>query len=275
MFKDFEQKRRDRAIQITDTAIDKVPCTRLPGFTSDQNKVIQLLHKRVLIEAKALNEQFANNLKKMILECTNSEKKIVSECFRQLRARSLLERQDLMNDILKSSKINDKVKNIVKNYVDNDMEAGILLDTHSLRYMDNSNVDEYIGNVYWIIDGKIPRRVRIEDNLNAYRKMVNSYKNQLILMHNHPSTGTFSGEDLKSFCAQESIYAMTVVGNDGSVYILIKGAYFDRNSVEVAYYNLINNKYVNRKNNATLAMREILSNAEKYNLIYIKGRKKA
>lgn len=197
----FEQKRRDRAIGITDIAIDKVPQTRFYGIDAIGNYFIQERHKDILRVAKLLN----------------------------------------------------------RSYNSNEMEAGILIDIHSWQYV--------------LIKGREPRKVEIRDNKNAYNMLECSRKNQLMFLHNHPSTGTFSAIDLRTFWNNDSIYIMTIVGNDGGIYTLTKQAYFDKYKVSNEYTRLIH-KYSKYKNNATLAVREILKNAEKFSMIYKKGRHK-
>lgn len=46
-------------------------------------------------------------------------------------------------------------------------------------------------------------------------------------MHNHPSTGIFSGADLKYFCNHDTLYIITAIGNNGIIYSLIKTSKFD------------------------------------------------
>ena len=141
------------------------------------------------------------------------------------------------------------------------MEVGILLDIHTWDY--------------WVIEGKNACAVNIKDSIEAFYALTNARKNQLLMMHNHPSTGTFSGEDFKTFCNNDSLYIMTVVGNDASVYILIKTKEFDK-SVLMEYAKLARKYYeMGYKNsNGTLAMKEILKNASGYGLEYKKGRKR-
>ena len=93
-----------------------------------------------------------------------------------------------------------------------------------------------------------------------------------MFMHNHPSTGTFSGEDFKFFCNNDSLYIITVVGNDGTVYVLAKTAYFDIKVL--ADYTMLAANYYNAgyiRNNGTLAIRDILKRANDYGLEYKKG----
>ena len=107
----------------------------------------------------------------------------------------------------------------------------------------------------------------------ANQVMQTGRKNSLLLMHNHPSTGTFSGEDFKTFCETDSLYIITVVGNDGSIYVLTKNVNFNKDEA-LSVYGRLTEKYKDKPNNATLAMREILKNATRYNLSYKFGRKK-
>jgi len=54
-FKEFEQKVRNRPIQITDVAIEKVRKTQIFGFRPDENEIIQEQHKRLLSISKNMN----------------------------------------------------------------------------------------------------------------------------------------------------------------------------------------------------------------------------
>lgn len=91
-------------------------------------------------------------------------------------------------------------------------------------------------------------------------------------MHNHPSTGTFSGADLKYFCNHDTLYIITAIGNDGTIYSLTKTV--DFNVAVLAEYErlalgLYKQGYIN--NNGTLAMKEILRRANEFGLQYRKG----
>lgn len=200
LMKDFRQKRRDRAIPITDIAIKKVKRIRLFGFSLEQEEAIQRIHKQVLLEAKRLNED------------------------------------------RKSTKF----------------EVGIMIDLHTWRY--------------FIIQGKEECSVEMKDNPEAYEYYLKAKKNQLMFIHNHPSTGTFSGEDFEFFCSKEVFYIATIVGNDGTIYMLRKGASFDNRIL--GEYDKLANKYYNmgnRNNNGTLAMKDILKIASQFDLEYRKG----
>lgn len=138
------------------------------------------------------------------------------------------------------------------------MEVGVLLDIHTWNY--------------WVIKGNTDCMVDIRSSAEAYHILISARKNQLMMMHNHPSTGTFSGEDFKTFCNNDSIYIMTIVGNDGFVYALVKTKDFKK-EVIVEYIKLTQKYYeMGYRNNATMAMKEILNNASDYGIEYKKGR---
>ena len=59
----------------------------------------------------------------------------------------------------------------------------------------------------------------------------------MVVMHNHPRNGLFSGADLKSFVDYVSIYAMTAVCNDGTIYTIHKTRDFDPIAL-MTYYNI-------------------------------------
>lgn len=202
--RDFNQKDKSRPINITDIAIGKVPKTKIPGFSNEQNEYIQQQHIRLLKKAQYLN---------------------------------------LIN---KSKR----------------MEVGILIDIHTWQS--------------WEIEGKKECEVQMKNNPTAFQNLTSGSKNSKMFMHNHPSTGTFSGDDMKTFCNNETLYMMTVIGNDASVYILIKDVNFDAELIMTDYMKFameyLQKGYIN--NNGTLAMRDVLKNASRYGLIYKKGRHK-
>ncbi len=56
MFKEFQQKIRNRPIDITDIAVSKVRCIQFEGFTSDENRIIQKQHQELLRISKDYND---------------------------------------------------------------------------------------------------------------------------------------------------------------------------------------------------------------------------
>ena len=74
-----------------------------------------------------------------------------------------------------------------------------------------------------------------DDILRNWIKTAPKYS--IVVMHNHPRNGLFSGADLKSFVDYVSIYAMTAVCNDGTIYTINKTAEFDPIAL-MMYYNI-------------------------------------
>lgn len=146
-----------------------------------------------------------------------------------------------------------------------------------LEISKQNNDSKEVGIMVDIIDWTIwpiigdSQQVETRDNPDAYKALKTNRKHTLLFMHNHPSTGTFSGVDFKTFCNNQSLYAMTVVGNDGCVYVLVKKNDFDKDKALMYYHNLALNKYKKYKNNGTMAMKELLKNAQSIGLIYSKG----
>lgn len=267
---DFQQKIRSVAREITDIAISKVPCIQLYGFDNLQNKAIQEMHKRLLKFAKVLNHETHTKVRKQIQKMGDNERKVVQHYIRVLSTKDLMQKQKIYDSLDKNTSIPNNIKEAIFLYDNNLMEVGILIDLHFLGELEPQYEDMH----YWVIRGTAPRRVKMEDNLKAKQAMDTYSKNRLLFMHNHPSTGTFSGEDLKMFWSNQSVFILTAVGNDGCIYLLEKGKDFDPEKLSREYYSLAS-KYKVKRNNATLAVKDILNNAQKYGMEYKKGRKKA
>jgi proteasome lid subunit RPN8/RPN11 len=125
-----------------------------------------------------------------------------------------------------------------------------------------------------VVFGK-ENKVIMKKNPNAYKMMVENPKNTILVMHNHPSTSTFSGEDFKMFCDYEAIYIMTIVGNDGSIQVMTKDENFDGQNIKAKYGEKAKAyKEKGYKNNGTMAMKYIIKNPREYNIFYKNGGKK-
>lgn len=150
-----------------------------------------------------------------------------------------------------------EAKKLNLKYNSNRMEVGILIDIHTWEH--------------WFIMGT-NNEVSINNNPEAHYRLETAHKNQLMFMHNHPSTGTFSGADLKYFCNHDTLYIITALGNDGTIYSLTKTPEFNINIL--AEYERLALEYYkkgHKSNNGTLAMKEILSRAKEFGLQYKKG----
>ena len=140
--------------------------------------------------------------------------------------------------------------------INNSEEVGILIDIITWEE--------------WVILGK-KNKIEMRDNFESYLKLKQNRKNTLLFMHNHPSTSTFSGKDFKTFCNNDSLYMMTVVGNDGVVQVLYKTKDFDKDKALLMYYKLAMEKYSQKSNNGIMAMKELLSRCSEIGLVYKRG----
>ena len=140
----MQAKKRDRKIMITDVAIDKVPCVKMPNISMQECERIQAAHKRLLRIAQAQNES---------------------------------------NEVL-----------------------AIL----SFANMDEIHV---LGN---------EDEVNPETDMKARAAFLSSRYGELMYLHNHPSTNIFSMADIDTFITQGGIGLISVVTNQGEVYILHK-----------------------------------------------------
>ena len=120
----------------------------------------------------------------------------------------------------------------------------------------------------WLIIGEA-NNIEMKTNPEAYRAMMTQGRNTMMFMHNHPSTGTFSGTDFKTFCNNETLYIMTVVGNDGNVRVLTKLNEFNSSDALLYYYELVK-KYNKYENNGARAMKELLKNCNEIGLVYVR-----
>lgn len=69
---------------------------------------------------------------------------------------------------------------------------------------------------------------RLVDNMNSWYSVV--------VMHNHPRNGLFSAKDIDTFADYGSIYMMTAVCNDGTIYMMKKEMNFN-SSLLRKYFN--------------------------------------
>lgn len=125
-----------------------------------------------------------------------------------------------------------------------------------------------------VILGK-ENKVKMENNKHANEMLLTCPQNTLLVMHNHPSTSTFSGEDFKMFCDNDSIYVITIVGNDGTLQLMEKNSMFHGQETKVKY-GMLAKKYMDAGyvNNGTMAMQYIIKHPEQFHIIYKHGDKK-
>ena len=80
-------------------------------------------------------------------------------------------------------------------------------------------------------------------------------------MHNHPKNGLFSEVDLRTFITSSSLYGMTAVCNDGTIYMMYKTENFNKEKVQDMY-----NRNVNLGQYS--GIKAVAKNARKLGLVY-------
>lgn len=142
----------------------------------------------------------------------------------------------------------DTIDRIARIKAFNDSEMNnILYDHHKelLRISMNKNSNKEVG-LFWNLNDKYSKPLMILGETNGFNiksdaeisSMVNTPYNlmSVVVMHNHPRNGMFSGVDIRSFIDFDSIYLMTAVCNDGTIYMLRKERAFQPFLME-QYYN--------------------------------------
>jgi hypothetical protein len=114
-----------------------------------------------------------------------------------------------------------------------------------LLHAKNKNKNMEVG-YFWDLNNLEKKPLVINGTMQGFsiqedteiRELVMDEKNILnvVLMHNHPRNGLFSGKDLRSFSDFKSIYFMTAICNDGTIHMLRKELGFDKILLEF-YYN--------------------------------------
>lgn len=118
-----------------------------------------------------------------------------------------------------------KHKELLKNSRDkNDSNEILLIDSVDFR----SETCVY-GDEFAVLPSKNPFAVSIIGNAEPY---------SLVYMHNHPSTNNFSVADIDTFICERAIKTMSVVTNQGEVYILNKLSGYDYNKVRKLMFDI-------------------------------------
>ena len=82
-----------------------------------------------------------------------------------------------------------------------------------IENLDFNNEVRILGDEFVVSPGKNPFAVSV---------IANAKRQSLVYLHNHPSTNTFSVGDIDTFVCERAIKAISVVTNQGEVYILNK-----------------------------------------------------
>lgn len=113
-----------------------------------------------------------------------------------------------------------------------------------LQYAKNKNRHKEVG-FFWNLDNIEEDCLKVKGKINGFNihdvpEISSLVKNpynirNVVIMHNHPRNGMFSGADIRSFTDFNSIYLMTAVCNDGTIYMLRKEENFNPFLMEKYY----------------------------------------
>lgn len=122
--------------------------------------------------------------------------------------------------------LQSKHKNLlIKSMLENNSDEVLKICDLSLK-----SETDVLGDEFGVNPGENPFAAAIINNAKS---------KSLMFLHNHPSTNTFSVADIDTFVCEPTIKVMSVVTNQGEVYILNKLENFDYNIVR----NLLKNIY--------------------------------
>lgn len=111
--------------------------------------------------------------------------------------------------------------------------------------------------------------VDIDNNIEVAALRRNSYQHEIIISHNHPSTLNFSLADIDYFLSDDFTGIMSVVTNQGEVYILKKNINYDYIKTHSILMDLIK-KYT--LNNQVLIVKAFIKKCVEGGVTYVKGK---
>lgn len=123
----------------------------------------------------------------------------------------------------------------------------------------------FYGNYY---------KIKVSEDSRYINAVANAKGRNLIFMHNHPSGSSFSYEDIHTFVNEKAIQIITAIGNNGRIYVISKGLFYDNrkvNSFLLEEIKRLSKKYPNRKPKfyQSVATRNLLKRAEEFGFDYI------
>ncbi len=142
----------------------------------------------------------------------------------------------------------EKVRQVTLDVFDKDEQLLIQdFQKRLLKYAKEKNESNEVGILVnlkdWstiIIKGG-ENNISMKNSSDAKLKMEYAPKNSLLFLHNHPRNTCFSEIDLSSFMTADPIYMISVIGNNGRQYYLIKNEEFDKGKALQYYDELFEN----------------------------------
>ena len=111
--------------------------------------------------------------------------------------------------------------------------------------------------------------VDVESDINVKVLQNTSYAQELALCHNHPSTSNFSFADIDYFIANEYLALMSIVTNQGEVYILHKSSTYNYDKIREIEYALIEEHSLDVQKEIAI---KFLKQCREGGVVYVKGK---
>lgn len=111
--------------------------------------------------------------------------------------------------------------------------------------------------------------VNTEENIEVKALQHNSYMQELVMSHNHPSTTNFSFADIDYFINNDFLLLLSVVTNQGEVYLLIKTDRYDYNKIVELENGLIKKYTLTHQNEIA---EKFINECYKGGIEYVKGK---
>jgi hypothetical protein len=136
----------------------------------------------------------------------------------------------------------------------------------------NSDEVSFVYNLHTNEKVKIlgdSQSVDIDKNIQVWALRSNSYANELVVVHNHPSTSNFSLADIDYFLSDDYIGMMSVVTNQGEIYILKKSRNYDYEKAYSIEKDLIKRYTLDKQ---YLIANEFIKTCLEGGVTYVKGK---
>lgn len=146
-----------------------------------------------------------------------------------------------------------------------------------LKVAQRQNGSDEVLTVMSLLSGRRVRTLGTEKYVNpssnpeAVGLMRTSARNEIVYLHNHPSTNRFSMTDIYTFLLYAQIGVMSIVTNQGEVYILHKTRKYDYNKAR-EIFDTIYMAYLANKVSHNEAVARFLKEAAKGGIEYGKSR---
>lgn len=112
--------------------------------------------------------------------------------------------------------------------------------------------------------------IKVNKNEEYMNIVANTNANQLLFMHNHPNNSSLSYGDISNLIYTESLYGVTAVCNNGSLYVAYKTERYNYENMLKLFLKFENN--IKDKENKDRLRRNMLTtlinNSNKYNIIF-------